>query len=152
MGTRINFDEDKLMRSYEKTMDEIYLQYFVHPTNISNIPLNETEKAEISIGIAAAAQFERDFGRDRSALQQSGHRSEIREIERKLSDLKQSINQAQKALQHAEHNQESSRRGGQTYHLSEGDNTHSKKTFWEGNRTYDKDGQEYSNGLPVRRR
>jgi len=48
MTTRIHLDENRLMKNYEDLMDEIYLLYFVHPTNIPNIPLTESELAALN--------------------------------------------------------------------------------------------------------
>ena len=48
MSTRISLDENRLMQYYEDLMDDVYLLYHVHPTNIPNIPLTDSEFAEMS--------------------------------------------------------------------------------------------------------
>lgn len=47
MSTRISLDENRLMQYYEDLMDEVYLLYHIHPTNIPNIPLTDTEFADM---------------------------------------------------------------------------------------------------------
>lgn len=48
MSIRIHFNEAKLLESYEQLMDKVYLEYFVHPTEIPHYNLSEAEIAETS--------------------------------------------------------------------------------------------------------
>jgi hypothetical protein len=48
MSTRIHFDEARLLDSYERTMDEIYLMEHHHQTNIPHLTLSDAELAEMS--------------------------------------------------------------------------------------------------------
>ena len=38
MATRINVNEQKMLDYYEKLMDDVYLLYHRHPTNIQTYP------------------------------------------------------------------------------------------------------------------
>jgi hypothetical protein len=62
MNHRITIDERQLNANYEKMMDEVYLLYHTHPSNLIPISLSESEIAEyseynaIGRGLAALAQ------------------------------------------------------------------------------------------------
>ena len=45
--TVINVNEQKMLDSYEKLMDQVYLMYHFHPSNIPHIDLTAAEKAEM---------------------------------------------------------------------------------------------------------
>jgi hypothetical protein len=61
MGTRMNVDEQRMLDYYDKLMDQVYLQYHVHPTNLERIPLSDAELAELSYYQAMAKEFGEEF-------------------------------------------------------------------------------------------
>lgn len=46
--TRFNIDEAKMLDYYDKLMDQVYLLYHTHPTNLTHISLTDAEVAEMS--------------------------------------------------------------------------------------------------------
>lgn len=44
---RLQAIEERMERSYEKLMDEVYLKFHYHPSNIPHIDLTPAEKAEM---------------------------------------------------------------------------------------------------------
>jgi hypothetical protein len=47
MGSSMNVNEQKMLDYYEKLMDQVYLQYHTHPTNLAHIYLTAAESAEM---------------------------------------------------------------------------------------------------------
>lgn len=68
MGHRISINEAKLLDAHEAMMDEIYLLYHVHPTNIQHLDLSPAELAEMSeadaMGRGLAGQLPRHGGKN----------------------------------------------------------------------------------------
>jgi hypothetical protein len=65
MSTIIPLNESKLMDFYEKIMDEVYLIYHTHPTNIPHMPISDEERAEMSYYEAMARDVETQFAANR---------------------------------------------------------------------------------------
>lgn len=47
MSTILNVNEQKMLGYYEKLLDQVYLLYHTHPTNLAHINLTEAEIAEM---------------------------------------------------------------------------------------------------------
>jgi hypothetical protein len=61
MGTKININEQKMVDNYEKLMDQVYLLYHTHPTNLPHIPLSDAEIAEMAYYQAMANNLGEEF-------------------------------------------------------------------------------------------
>lgn len=48
MATRIFIDEEDMLDYYDQVMDEVYLKYHTHPTNLPHHNPTEAELAEIA--------------------------------------------------------------------------------------------------------
>ncbi len=47
MATVFNVNEQKMLDYYDKLMDQVYLLYHTHPTNLTHIGLTDAEIAEM---------------------------------------------------------------------------------------------------------
>lgn len=54
MSSRISIDEEKMVRMYEKAMDEIFTLFHYHPLSFPHGKMSERELGEIQQGLAEA--------------------------------------------------------------------------------------------------
>ncbi len=47
MSTIMNVNEQKMLDYYDKLMDQVYLLYHTHPTNLTHLSLTDAEIAEM---------------------------------------------------------------------------------------------------------
>lgn len=64
MSTKMSIDEQKMLNYYEKLMDQVYLLYHQHPTNLVHVNLTDAEKAEQGYNAAMAKQLGSQMQRD----------------------------------------------------------------------------------------
>jgi hypothetical protein len=57
MSTKMRINEQKMLDYYEKLMDQVYLLYHSHPTNLTHVPLSDAELAEMSYYAAMAKEL-----------------------------------------------------------------------------------------------
>jgi hypothetical protein len=48
INTIMNINEQKMLDYYEKVMDQVYLLYHKHPTNLTHINLSDAERSELT--------------------------------------------------------------------------------------------------------